>query len=276
MLICREQKEIFKCAESFLYFIENYWAVFNPHLKDDFEWYPWQLQQASKWDDKENNIRSVVLGDRRTGQTELMLARMVWTLVFGDKISIGIMSPTFNSSSRFLKQIKSILEHIKEKWGLCYIKENNYQITLDNGNWLNIDSIKRDSLRGAGYTDIFIDQAGYNSKYGIWTDIMHSLLPTMEYGLGNMYISTTGMLQGTDFKPWLKKNQEEWSIEYYSWQCVPNRDFKWYKEIKSNFGGSMYNDYGIGWLDYLTSDDTLDDIRYKEWLYPDEDGDTVF
>ncbi|AGR47745.1 terminase large subunit [Sinorhizobium phage phiM7] len=168
--------ELIKCANSPLYFIENYVTVSTPDGPTLLK-----LSEAQKQiiNDLEKDRYVAKLMERATGKTTVALAYILHEMLFKyhDR-TLGMIANRRDAAWGLMESFRRMFGSVPN-WMKPEIRTNNrYQIELENGNQLIAMGSQSETLRGMSISLLYIDEIEYfekrRSRY-----VFESLIPVI-------------------------------------------------------------------------------------------------
>lgn len=249
-----EQIEWLACAESPLYFIDNYCWVYDATEK---KWIPFKLWPAQARALKTMNLNRliVILKARQLGVTWLVLGFALWLMIFHPVSTILIFSKRDDEAIYLLgKERMHGMYNRLPAWmqARAVIKDSSHEFQLSNG------SIARGfpTTAGDSYTAslVICDEFDLVQNQG---QLMNAVKPTIDGGGRMVLLSRSeNSKPQSEFKKIYraaKKNANGWTPIFLPWHVRPSRDQAWYDAQKA---------------DILSRTSSLDDLHQQ---YPAND-----
>lgn len=260
------------CAESPLYFLDNYCMVYDA---TEQRWIPFKLwpEQAKALKKMQLQRLIVILKARQLGITWLVLGFALWLMIFHPVATVLIFSKRDDEAVYLLgnERLHGMYDRLPE-WmkARSIIKDSGHEFQLSNG------SIARAFPTSAGdsYTATLVicDEFDLVPNQG---QLMNAVKPTIDGG-GRMILlsrSDNGKPE-SDFKKIYraaKKNLNGWTPIFLPWSARPARDQAWYEAQKADIlhrTGSLddlHQQYPATDTEALAAR-TLDKRLSSEWL----------
>lgn len=161
-------KEILKCGEDPIYFIENYCYIQHPTRgKILFKLYDYQKESIKDWLAFDRNI---VNKSRQLGYSTLSAAFVLWLIFFHNDKSVLIIANKHDVAKNLIKKIKHMLIKIPEWMYLAEIVENQkHSLALSNGSFVKAVGSSEDAGRSEALSLLVIDEAAIIRNFDeIW------------------------------------------------------------------------------------------------------------
>ena len=262
-------KEVIKCAEDPIYFIENYVKIVTVDEG---------LVQFKLWDFQKNLIHNIVNNrftiaklPRQVGKSTTTVSYLLWVVLFQPQQSIAILANKSKTAMSILGRLQTAYEHIPH-WMQQGIKAwNKGNIELENGSKIIAASTTEDSVRGDTYNIIFLDEFAF-VPHNVAEEFITSVYPTITSGKSSkIIIVSTPKGMNLFYKYWtdaINKKNLYVPIQVH-WSDVPGRDKAWAEEQEKQLGKEKFNQEFN--CEFLGSSDTLiasSKLATMAWIEP--------
>lgn len=217
-----------KCSESFLYFIDSYVQIYNATQK---AWVPFKLWKSQAWVLRklESNRLMVLLKARQLGQTWLMLAYVLWLMLFKPAAAIGIFSRREEEAIDLLdNRLKGMYSRLPEYLQSRETVTDSKKLwELSNGSWARAFP----SNAGDSYTFSFamVDEADLVPDLD---RLLAGVKPTIDGGGWFVLLSRADKkTPESTFKQIYraaKQGLNEYFAVFLPWNAHPDRTPAWY------------------------------------------------
>lgn len=262
-----QKKEIFKCMNDPLYFLENYMWIQHP-VRGKIRFVAYNFQKRlidAYW--KNNSV--IALLPRQAGKTTTAAGFLLWYAMFNDDVTILIAANKFKAATEIMDRVKFAYEELPD-WLRAGVQTYNVQdIKFDNGSRIKSTTTTPDSGRGMSISLLYLDEFGF-VKPRIAEDFWTAMSPTLATGGKCIITSTPNSDEDKFAELWFGalKTVDEYGNEipngvgingfkavtaHYS--EVPGRDEEWATREANKIGTDKFDrEYG---LQFLTADETL-------------------
>ncbi len=233
------------CSESFLYFVDTYVWIENANEGGWIRLRLWPAQ-ADVLLRVDANQFFVLLKARQLGLTWLLLAYILWLMLFKPAAAVAVFSKREEEARDLLdKRLKGMYQRLPE-WMQCreIEKDSTTNWVLSNGSWCRAFSTKG----GDSYTFSFalVDEADLAPEL---SELIGSVKPATDAGGKLALISRSNKKEpNSEFKQIYraaKKGESDWEAMFLPWSARPERDVDWYEaQIRDSLSRT-------GSLDYL-------------------------
>jgi hypothetical protein len=233
-------EEIAKCYRSAHYFINTYCKIQDRRADDIMggRWIPFTLwpAQAAALVTILNNPLIVILKARQLGFTWLVLCYELWLMLFRNAAECLIFSRR-ETEARYLldERMKGVYEHLPE-WlrnGLATDKDSASIFSLSNG------SIARAFPTSAG--DSYNATVALADEFDLVENqesLMTAVKPTIDNGGQMILLSRSNKKRPESLFKRIyrqaKNGENAWVPIFVPWFAHPERDLKWYRDIRSD------------------------------------------
>ena len=152
-------EEYNKCKNDMLYFLENYFKVLN--TDEDMVQFKFKGKQKEAIDFINNNQHSIVIDERLTGKTTLLIGIILYNAIFSEDITIGFVGFKLDFTKcvfdRVMCSYKELPEWIKPK----ITKHTRTEIEFENRVKL-LGFSYSSNLRGISFNLLLMDEIAYS------------------------------------------------------------------------------------------------------------------
>jgi len=248
----RRELEWRACKKSLLYFVSEYWHVATIGVGYDVM-SPWdyQVKELNKFqsvhDDcvaildnpeltREEKDRQLRLKARQLGWTTMIGAGVTWCAFFHPYHSWIVSAQGEDDAAKTLESKIKVPFNRLPMWihtrGPQVIKDNNEELTFDNGSDIMVIPSTSAAGRGQAVFGVVLDESAFAENA---EDVFAALDP-MCYGPMWVFSSANGM--GNWFhETWVESQHpdSEWEGSFYPWSKRPGRDQDWYDRTKRKY-----------------------------------------
>lgn len=231
-----EIREGLKCQKSALYFIYQYVQIYDATRR---EWVPFHLYPAQV--DVLNALLSnsllVILKARQLGMTWLVLAFVLWSMLFHPIVTALLFSKRDDEATYLLgvERLKGMYDRLPP-----FLKARSIEVDNDHEWLLSQGSIARAFPTSAGdsYTAsiVFVDEADLVPDLN---RLMNSAKPTIDAGGKLILLSRVDKTKPqSEFKNIYraaKAGTNGWHPIFLPWTVRPERTPEWYEQQKRDF-----------------------------------------
>jgi hypothetical protein len=299
-------KELIRCTEDPIYFIESYARIQHP-VKGSipFKLYPYQKDVIRGLIDNRKNI---ILKARQLGITTVTAALMSWFILFHKDKNVLVVATKQEVAKTTIRVIKNIFKYIPS-WmrDLAQIKvDNRNSVELANGSRVKAVTTTDDVGRSEAVSWLVCDEAAHIPKFDeIWTGVAPTIstggrvaLFSSPNGVGNFFHHCWTQAKnnengfncrfGTYVNP---NNPNEIYNDRLMWWVHPEHDLTWFKaETKDKSPRDVAQEYECNYNqsgDTFILGETITHLQgkvseHKEsfsldrnlwiWEYPDKNG----
>jgi len=267
-------KEIVKCSEDPVYFINNYVKIVNVD-KGLVPFEMWNFQEEMV-DTFHNNRFSICKMPRQVGKTTTTAGYMLWSVLFQENYSIAILANKGSLAREILGRIQYAYEYLP-LWLQQGIKVwNKGNIELENGSKINAYATSAAGVRGGTYNLIFLDEFAFVPK-NMADDFFTSTYPVVTSGkTSKVIVVSTPYGLNHFYKMWVDavENRSLYKPLEVHWSQVPGRDAKWKEETIRNTSEEQFrqefNTEFIGSSATLISGTKLRSLVFRDPIYQEE------
>ena len=225
-------KEIVKCGQDPVYFINNYAKISHP-LRGliPFTTYPFQDDLLESYSDYRFNV---ILKARQLGISTITAAYIVWLLLFYRDKNVLVVATKFQTAANLVKKVKGIMQNVPSFLRIAEIKiDNRTSFVLTNGSEVKAASTSGDAGRSEALSLLVIDEAAHvDGLEDLWT----GLYPTLSTGGRCIALSTPNGVGNWFHKTCTEaeQNVNDFHLSVLQWDVHPERDQEWYKKETRN------------------------------------------
>jgi len=229
-----EIDEFIKCKKNIIYFIDNYIKVIHV----DRGLIPLNLYDFQKKLCKmvKNNRFNITMCCRQSGKTTVMMAYLLWYIIFHSDKVVGILANKGSTAREILGKLQLAYENLPNFLQHGVIEFNKGTFYLENGSRVIAASTSSDSIRGYSFSLIYIDEVAFIPP-NIWEQFWDSVYPTVSSGKETkvILVSTPNGMNHF-YKLWRDSESSKNSFVNYKviWKQVPGRGKIWKKETIRN------------------------------------------
>jgi hypothetical protein len=222
-------KEIKKCKEDIIYFLENYYYIINldqglikPKLRD------YQKELIKIY---ENNQRVVTLASRQAGKTSTTVGYILHYILFNEGKNVAILANVHSMAIEIISNLKQAFS-LLPKWLQQGVKVwNERTIKLENKVNVYAAATSKQAIRGKSIGLLVLDELAIVSNT-CWKGFASSVFPTISSAkTSKILITSTPLGKNHFYKIWESANNKtQWNgyIPYrIDWWQIPGRDEKW-------------------------------------------------
>ena len=230
-----QKAEWLACQLSFAYFVDTYCKIYDATKGDWITFSLWE-DQVSAAESLVDNRLNVILKARQLGLTWLVLAYILWLMLFHPSVTILIFSRRETEAIYLLdKRLKGMYQRLPEWMEVrTIISDSSHVWELSNGSV----AYAFPSTAGDSYTATlaFVDEADLVPDLDT---LMLSVKPTIDAGGKMILLSRANKdTPNSSFKRLFKsavQGENQWSPLFLSWFARPTRTIEWYEEQKNDF-----------------------------------------
>lgn len=241
--------EIIKCMNDPYYFFENYYYVKTP---DGIEmlFNPYKYQRLML--DTMLHERFVICRmARQSGKSTIVIAYMLWNILFHQNRDLAILSKTEKDSIGLLTRIKFAYEKLPKWMQQGITRFDQTKIELENKSSITAAATTSAAARGSSYYCVFLDEFAFvpgNMAEEFYT----SVYPTISAGKNTkIFIVSTPNGMNLFYRMFddAERRKSTFVPITFDWTVVPGRDETWkIREIK-NIGQEKFDqEYAVQFL----------------------------
>lgn len=185
----QKKKEIEKCFQDPVYFINNYCKISHPTKgRLPFKLFDYQEDLVHAFI---NNRFNIILKARQLGISTVTAAFACWVLLFRRDKTLLVVATKVSTAANLVKKVQLMYDNIPEWLQVSKPKTNNRHILeLENGSWIKAESTQSSSGRSEALSYLIIDEAahveGLSGDGGLWA----AAYPTLSCVIGDTLVLT--------------------------------------------------------------------------------------
>ena len=233
-------REFYKCSQDPIYFAENYVKVITlDHGFVQIKLYPFQRQAIT---DINDNRRVIVKAGRQVGKTTMVVAYILWYILFNEDKFVAILANKAPTAREILNRIKIAYEALP-LWLQQGVRTwNKGDIELENNCRVMATSTASSAIRGYSISLLYLDEFAFVPT-NIAEEFFTSVYPTISSGTtSKILISSTPNGMNHFYKMWTESvdGQNGFMNIEANWRQIPGRDQKWADEQRRVLGEQKY------------------------------------
>jgi hypothetical protein len=248
-------KELMKCKEDPIYFIENYCYIVS--LDRGLILFSLYDCQREKVDVIMNNRKVILMEGRQQGKTITSAACILHYTIFNSNKTVAILANKSTAAREVLSRYQIMYENLP-LWMQQGIKTwNKGDVELENGSKVFTSATSTSGIRGKSVNWLYIDEAAIIPN-NVAEEFFTSTYPTIMAGETTKVLLTSTPLGYNHFWKYWNDAQEGRNgfvaLQIPYWK-IPGRDQKWADEQKSVLGELKFNQEVL--CTFLGSSNTL-------------------
>ena len=254
-------KEIIKCGQDPVYFIDKYAKIQHP-IKGlvPFKLYDFQKDLTASFT---KNRFTIINKGRQLGVSTLIAAFSTWMILFYKDKNILVIATKAETAKNIINKVRIIIKNIPQDLFIAKITtDNKHSIELSNGSKIKSVSTSKDAGRSEALSLLIIDEAAHVDNLDeLWT----GLYPTLATG-GRCILASTPNGTGNKFHKLYvdgETSSNDFSAVTLPWSVHPERDEEWFKNETHNLPRKkIAQEYEA---EFIASGDTYiqpEDIQY--------------
>jgi hypothetical protein len=268
-------KELMKCKEDPIYFIENYCYIVS--LDRGLILFSLYDCQREKVDVIMNNRKVILMEGRQQGKTITSAACILHYTIFNSNKTVAILANKSTAAREVLSRYQIMYENLP-LWMQQGIKTwNKGDVELENGSKVFTSATSTSGIRGKSVNWLYIDEAAIIPN-NVAEEFFTSTYPTIMAGETTKVLLTSTPLGYNHFWKYWNDAQEGRNgfvaLQIPYWK-IPGRDEKWAAEQKSVLGELKFNQEVLctflGSSNTLISPDTIAKMSPISFMY-EKDG----
>jgi hypothetical protein len=234
-------KELMKCKEDPIYFIENYCYIVS--LDRGLILFSLYDCQREKVDVIMNNRKVILMEGRQQGKTITSAACILHYTIFNSNKTVAILANKSTAAREVLSRYQIMYENLP-LWMQQGIKTwNKGDVELENGSKVFTSATSTSGIRGKSVNWLYIDEAAIIPN-NVAEEFFTSTYPTIMAGETTKVLLTSTPLGYNHFWKYWNDAQEGRNgfvaLQIPYWK-IPGRDEKWAAEQKSVLGELKFN-----------------------------------
>jgi hypothetical protein len=234
-------QEYIKCAQDFIYFIENYcYIVTLDHGLQLFKLYDCQ---KNKLNVIHNNRRIILMEGRQQGKTTTSAAYILWYTLFQASKTVAILANKATAAREVLNRYQTMYELLPQWMQQGVVTWNKGDIELENGSKVFTAATSASGIRGKSVNMLYVDEAAIIPN-NVAEEFFTSVYPTISAGeTTKILLSSTPLGYNHFWKFWndAENNRNGFTPLFIPYWEIPGRDEKWAAEQKAMLGELKYN-----------------------------------
>jgi len=268
-------KELMKCKEDPIYFIENYCYIVS--LDRGLILFSLYDCQREKVDVIMNNRKVILMEGRQQGKTITSAACILHYTIFSSNKTVAILANKSTAAREVLSRYQIMYENLP-LWMQQGIKTwNKGDVELENGSKVFTSATSTSGIRGKSVNWLYIDEAAIIPN-NVAEEFFTSTYPTIMAGETTKVLLTSTPLGYNHFWKYWNDAQEGRNgfvaLQIPYWK-IPGRDEKWAEEQKSVLGELKFNQEVLcaflGSSNTLIAPDTIAKMSPISFMY-EKDG----
>ena len=248
-------REILKCREDPIYFIENYCYIVS--LDKGLILFKLYDCQREKVEVIMNNRKVILMEGRQQGKTITSAACILHYTIFNSNKTVAILANKSTAAREVLSRYQIMYENLP-LWMQQGIKTwNKGDVELENGSKVFTSATSTSGIRGKSVNWLYIDEAAIIPN-NVAEEFFTSTYPTIMAGETTKVLLTSTPLGYNHFWKYWNDAQEGRNgfvaLQIPYWK-IPGRDEKWAEEQKSVLGELKFNQEVL--CTFLGSSNTL-------------------
>ena len=264
-------KEIFKCKDDPIYFIENYCYI----ISLDRGLIPFTLYECQK--EKVgvimNNRKVILMEGRQQGKTITSAACILHYTLFQSNKTVAILANKSAASREVLSRYQIMYENLP-LWMQQGVKTwNKGDVELENGSKIFTSATSTSGIRGKSVNWLYIDEAAIVPN-NVAEEFFTSTYPTIMAGETTKVLLTSTPLGYNHFwKFWndAVEGRNGFIPMQITYDKIPGRDAKWAAEQKALLGELKFNQevlcVFLGSSNTLIAADTIGKMSSKSFVH---------
>lgn len=237
----QQVKEIIKCSQDPIYFIENYCQIVTlDHGLQLFKLYDCQKEKVNVI---LNNRKVILMEGRQQGKTITAAACILWYTLFQESKTVAILANKSASAREVLYRYQ-IMYELLPIWLQQGVKTwNKGDVELENGSRIFTSATTSSGIRGKSVNWLYIDEAAIIPNT-IAEDFFTSVYPTISSGeTTKILLTSTPMGYNHFWKFWNEAEQGNNGFVnlFIPYWKIPGRTETWAQEQRQLLGELRYN-----------------------------------
>lgn len=248
-------REIIKCKNNPIYFIENYCYIVT--LDEGLKLFTLYECQKKKIDIILNNRKVVLMEGRQQGKTVTAAACILWYTLFQESKTVAILANKGTSAREVLARYQTMYENLPIWLQQGVRTWNKGDVELENGSRIFTSATTASGIRGKSVNWLYIDEAAIIPN-NVADEFFASVYPTISAGTTTKILLTSTPLGYNHFwKFWneAEQNKNDFISFFIPYWEIPGRDEKWAEEQLRTLGEVKFNQEVL--CQFLGSSNTL-------------------
>lgn len=279
-------KEIVKCKNDPIYFIQNYIYIRHPKRgKIKFSLYDYQADMVRRY---HSNRFCITLSARQTGKTETSCAYLLWYAIFHADKTVLVASNKSTNAMEIIRKIQFAYEELPDwlKPGHDDANWNKHTCAWDNKSRIVSTTTSADSGRGMAISLLYCDELAFVKNF-VAAQFWDSIFPTISTGGSVILSSTPNGDTGLFAEMWrgaqAGTNPFSDGVTYVPWNAPPGRDEKFKQQMIATLGERKWlqefecvtGDTLVTVLDTVTNKELVMSIRELKQLVEFENASSI-
>ncbi len=218
-------KELLKCSQDPIYFIENYVMIQHPTKGAiPFILYDYQKELLHNY---HHNRYNIILSARQTGKSTTSAAFLLWYAIFHDDKTVLIVANRNSNAMEMISRIRYAYEYLPTwlKPGVADDGWNKHGVGFDNKSRIVSQATSEDSGRGMSISLLFCDEFAF-VRGGIQELFWASISPTLATGGSCIIASTPNGDSNLFAQLWrgAEMGVNDFKSKWVRWDEPPGRD----------------------------------------------------
>ena len=272
-------REILKCKDDPIYFIENYCRI----VSLDKGLVPFKLYECQKKKVKTilDNRKVILMEGRQQGKTITSAACILWYTLFQEQKTVAILANKSAAAREVLNRYQGMYENLPIWMQQGVRTWNKGDIELENGSKVFTAATAASGIRGKSVNWLYIDEAAIIPN-NVAEDFFTATYPTIMAGeTTKVLMSSTPFGYNHFWKFW---NDSEQGINdfvnlFIPYTEIPGRDNKWASEQKAILGDIKFAQEVLcsflGSSYTLLDAETLGRLSPKQFIYTKDNLDVL-
>ena len=234
-------KEYIRCAQDYIYFIENYCQIVT--LDHGLQLFKLYDCQKKKLDIIHNNRRVILMEGRQQGKTTTSAAYILWYTLFQPNKSVAILANKATAAREVLDRYQTMYELLPKWMQQGVTTWNKGDLELENGSKVFTSATSTSGIRGKSVNLLYVDEAAIIPNQ-VAEEFFTSVYPTISAGqTTKILLSSTPLGYNHFWKFWndAENGRNGFVPLFIPYWEIPGRDEKWAAEQKAMLGELKYN-----------------------------------
>ena len=227
-------EELLKCQNDPVYFIKTYVKIVNVDQGlVPFDMWPFQEEMVRSFHENRFNIAKM---PRQCGKTTTSVGFMLWSVLFNDEYTVGILANKGSLAREILSRIQKSYEYLPIWLQQGIVIWNKGNIELENGSKIFAYATSASGVRGGTYNLVFLDEFAF-VPHNMAQEFFQSTYPVISSGqTSKVIIVSTPNGLNLFYKMWVdaEEHRSTYKPLEVHWSMVPGRDEAWKEETIRN------------------------------------------